>query len=258
MITSLLKNAAVAYLSVPVRTLLYDRTEVRVILLLGGALEHDLEMMFLLLCLYAAQPHAVAQATPAELIAAIYAEHNPGKLDAMASLLEKYAGHEQQLLESVMQKYGIVEPPSISILDGGASPDEDDLVSVEADTTATAAPAAAEQGEGATEQLEGAMDPNLPPEDRMVALLETQLGDNLMKIASRLGRKLQDLRTRPPVEAGREVRQAAVASYLKDLAEFVEPRPTLALFGDTATQVRGYFLVFVPTIREMRYFYREM
>ena len=41
----------------------------------------------------------------AEQITALYAEHNPSKLDAVPGLLRKYAGHEEELLETIKEKY---------------------------------------------------------------------------------------------------------------------------------------------------------
>jgi hypothetical protein len=39
----------------------------------------------------------------------LYAKHNPGKLGSMPMLLKKYEGMEQELLDSIKQKYGVVE-----------------------------------------------------------------------------------------------------------------------------------------------------
>ena len=39
----------------------------------------------------------------------LYAKHNPGKLGSMPMLFKKYEGMEQELLDSIKQKYGVVE-----------------------------------------------------------------------------------------------------------------------------------------------------
>ncbi len=42
---------------------------------------------------------------------ALYAEHNPEKIDKVPALLSKYEGYEEDLLESIMEKYNVEEPP---------------------------------------------------------------------------------------------------------------------------------------------------
>lgn len=49
--------------------------------------------------------------TIAEQILAVYSEHNPTMVDKVPGLLTKYAGHEAELLESIMEKYDITEVP---------------------------------------------------------------------------------------------------------------------------------------------------
>ena len=49
------------------------------------------------------------QACEAE-ITAIYAEHNPSKLDDVPTLLAKYRGKEEKLLDAIRGKYAISEP----------------------------------------------------------------------------------------------------------------------------------------------------
>ncbi len=49
--------------------------------------------------------------TIAEQIMAVYKEHKPSKVDKVPELLTKYAGHEEELLETIMEKYGITETP---------------------------------------------------------------------------------------------------------------------------------------------------
>eukprot|EP01052_Picozoa_sp_SAG31_P024952 SAG31_NODE_2159_length_6302_cov_9.311140_1_plen_117_part_00 len=40
-------------------------------------------------------------------IETIYEQHNPDKLQSLATILEKYAGQEGELLEAIRDKYGI-------------------------------------------------------------------------------------------------------------------------------------------------------
>ena len=39
----------------------------------------------------------------------LYAKHNPSKLGSVPTLLKKYEGMEQELLDSIKQKYDVVE-----------------------------------------------------------------------------------------------------------------------------------------------------
>eukprot|EP01052_Picozoa_sp_SAG31_P048601 SAG31_NODE_10238_length_1166_cov_1.098407_1_plen_177_part_00 len=58
-----------------------------------------------------------------------------------------------------------------------------------------------------------------------------------------------------PRAAAIELGRQAVMLIVNDV---VSPRLQTIVAEDRETQVRGCFLVFVPTIREIRYFYREM
>ena len=49
--------------------------------------------------------------TIAEQIVALYTTYSPSKMEKVPGLLSKYAGHEEELLESVMEKYGVTERP---------------------------------------------------------------------------------------------------------------------------------------------------
>ena len=187
--------------------------------------------------------------SPAEQITSIYRQHNPTKLDSVPKLLEKYAGHEDQLLDSVMEKYGLTAADLEGMDAGAAASDDDDAVHVEQDEAPGAAAASPASSNGAqpdaevknedAEEQREAIDPALEPEDQMVQLLITQLEYNLMQTASRLGRKLTELRNNR--KNGREAQQVAVAKYLEELLEVVEQRPTLTLFGDTDTQVTRHY-----------------
>ncbi len=53
--------------------------------------------------------YAGEAASIAERITALYAEHNPSKLDAVPGLMSKYAGHEEELLATVQEKYSAKE-----------------------------------------------------------------------------------------------------------------------------------------------------
>lgn len=54
-------------------------------------------------------PICAGDASIAEQITALYAEHNPSKLDAVPGLLSKYAGHEEELLATIQEKYSAKE-----------------------------------------------------------------------------------------------------------------------------------------------------
>ena len=59
----------------------------------------------LLLCL--ALRSATAPQSIPEQIAKFYEEHNPSKLDTVPVLLTKYEGHEEELLATIKEKYGV-------------------------------------------------------------------------------------------------------------------------------------------------------
>ena len=51
------------------------------------------------------------QMTIAEQILAVYSDKNPDMVPKVPKLLTKYAGHEEELLETIMEKYGVTEAP---------------------------------------------------------------------------------------------------------------------------------------------------
>eukprot|EP01045_Picozoa_sp_COSAG04_P016698 COSAG04_NODE_1417_length_6841_cov_15.033573_5_plen_209_part_00 len=54
-------------------------------------------------------------ATTAEQITALYAEHNPSKLDSVPALLEKYAANLDGLLASVREKYTSLQQAEVQL-----------------------------------------------------------------------------------------------------------------------------------------------
>ena len=105
----------------------------------GGPLGAFGEMPALVrLCLLAAaiaQQSARAQEAQKDEIRSIYRRFNPDKLAALPRLFEKYEGAEQELLDSVREKYGVAaeeggaRPERIRVIDGVFDAKELEIVS---------------------------------------------------------------------------------------------------------------------------------
>ena len=157
-------------------------------------------------------------------ITEIYRKHSPEKMGKVAGLLEKYAGHEEELLESVMEKYGLsdedmqvepVEPAAFQPASAGQK-------------GAAAAAAEEEEEEEEQEQGEEKAASGLEVEDQMLKILEEQLARSLD--GSKRLRNLADLRATTSTAASstaesRKARQAEVVTWLEDLLESADPRP---------------------------------
>ena len=60
---------------------------------------------------------AAARDSIREKIEELYAKHNPEKLDSVPQLMAKYKGMEQELLDSVKEKYRVVVAVEIDMDD---------------------------------------------------------------------------------------------------------------------------------------------
>lgn len=69
--------------------------------------KHRCEVLLTLLISVVLTPSAAGVQEPAQKIAAVYRVHNTAKLKSLPALLDKYAGHQEQLLTTVMEKYSV-------------------------------------------------------------------------------------------------------------------------------------------------------